>query len=179
MKIKNIRFLHDWGFIDFENGNIDVFDPENSNIDVFVDVENGFTYVLTVATPKNMESLMEKEGLNYYGPGYPFLLVKTITEDIIKEAIYAHAEDDGYWIKLYHFSTSIKETMFQELEAEQRKENEDDTELTEEEVQEVNREIEAMLERVNALQELEAEKRRQRKENEEAENEEEDEPTNS
>ena len=103
MKIKNIRYIHDWDFMD----------PENDNIDVFIEVENVDTYVLTVATPKNVEYLMEKYGINYSDPGYPFLLVKRLTEEIIAEAIHAHAEDDGYWIKLYHFAGKIKENMFQ------------------------------------------------------------------
>ena len=39
---------------------------------------------MVVPTPKNIESLMEKDKVNYFEPGHPFLIVKkfTLTEAI-------------------------------------------------------------------------------------------------
>jgi predicted nucleotidyltransferase len=97
----------------------DITDIENSNIDVFVELEDGYTYTVVVATAKNIESLMDKEEINYFEPGYPFIIVKKLTKDIIEETIKAYAENnDGYWLKLYHFAGKINKTVFNKLQAE-------------------------------------------------------------
>ena len=49
-----------------------------------------------VATAKNIESLMDKERMNYFEPGYPFIIVKKLTKEIIYEAIQAYASDEAY-----------------------------------------------------------------------------------
>jgi hypothetical protein len=54
----------------------DITDIENSNIDVFVELEDAYMYTVVVATAKNIESLMDKEKMNYFEPGYPFIIVK-------------------------------------------------------------------------------------------------------
>ncbi len=100
----------------------DVTDIENSNIDVFVELEDGYTYTVVVATAKNIEYLMDKEKMNYFEPGHPFILVKKLTKEIITEAIEAYASDDGYWLKLYHFAGEIDKTVFNKLQAEYLKE---------------------------------------------------------
>jgi hypothetical protein len=97
----------------------DITDIENSNIDVFVELENSYTYTVVVTTVKNIESLMDKEKMNYFEPGYPFIIVKKLTKDIIEETIKAYAENnDGYWLKLYHFAGKINKTVFNKLQAE-------------------------------------------------------------
>jgi len=97
----------------------DIMDIENSNIDVFVELEDGYTYTVVVATAKNIESLMDKEKMNYFEPGYPFIIVKKLTKDIIEETLKAYAENnDGYWLKLYHFAGKINKTVFNKLQAE-------------------------------------------------------------
>jgi predicted nucleotidyltransferase len=96
----------------------DITDIENSNIDVFVELEDTYTYTVVVATAKNIESLMDKEKINYFEPGYPFIIVKKLTKEIITEAIEAYASDDAYWLKLYHFAGKINETIFNKLQAE-------------------------------------------------------------
>jgi hypothetical protein len=97
----------------------DITDIGNSNIDVFVELEDGYTYTVVVATAKNIESLMDKEKMNYFGPGHPFIIVKELTKDIIEEAIKAYADNyDGYWLKFYHFAGDIDETVFNKLQAE-------------------------------------------------------------
>ena len=96
----------------------DITDIENSNIDVFVELEDSYTYTVVVATAKNIESLMDNEKINYFEPGYPFIIVKKLTKDIITEAIEAYASDDAYWLKLYHFAGKINKTIFNTLQAE-------------------------------------------------------------
>lgn len=110
MRVKNIRFIHDWE----NNSSI-----EDHEIDVLVELENGYNYVLTATTIKHIQSVMEKNEMRYYPSGYPVIIVKELTENIINETMVAFAEkDDGYWLELYHFAEDIKETMFYELDAE-------------------------------------------------------------
>jgi hypothetical protein len=97
----------------------DITDIENDNIDVFVELEDGYTYTVVVATAKNIESLMDQEKMNYFRPGDPFIIVKKLTKDIIEETLKAYAENnDGYWLKLYHFAGDINKTVFDKLQAE-------------------------------------------------------------
>ena len=96
----------------------DITNIENSNIDVFVELEDSYTYTVVVATAKNIESLMDKEKINYFEPGHPFIIVKKLTKEIITEAIEAYASDDAYWLKLYHFAGKINKTIFNTLQAE-------------------------------------------------------------
>ena len=76
------------------------------------------TYTVVVATAKNIESLMDKERMNYFEPGYPFIIVKKLTKEIISEAIEAYALDEAYWLKLYHFAGKIDTAVFNQLRAE-------------------------------------------------------------
>ena len=96
----------------------DITDIENSNIDVFVELEDAYTYTVVVATAKNIESLMDKERMNYFEPGYPFIIVKKLTKEIISEAIQAYASDEAYWLKLYHFAGKVDAAVFNQLQAE-------------------------------------------------------------
>lgn len=96
----------------------DITDIENSNIDVFVELEDAYTYTVVVATAKNIESLMDKERMNYLEPGYPFIIVKKLTKEIISEAIKAYASDEAYWLKLYHFAGKVDTAVFNQLQAE-------------------------------------------------------------
>ena len=96
----------------------DITDIENSNIDVFVELEDNYTYTVVVATSKNIKSLMDKEKMNYFEPGYPFIIVKKLTKEIITEAIEAYASDDAYWLKLYHFAGKIDTAVFNKLQTE-------------------------------------------------------------
>ena len=62
----------------------DITDIENSNIDVFVELEDAYTYTVVVAIAKNLESLMDKEKMNYFGPGHPFIIVKKLTKETMR-----------------------------------------------------------------------------------------------
>jgi len=79
-------------------------DIENDNIDVFVELEDGITCTVVVATPKNLLWYMEKEGKQYIEAGVPYIIVKELTEENIKSALESYAENDAYWLKLYHLA---------------------------------------------------------------------------
>jgi hypothetical protein len=96
----------------------DITDIESRNIDVFVELEDDYTYTVVVATAKNIESLMDKDKINYFEPGYSFIIVKKLTKEIITEAIEAYASDDAYWLKLYHFAGKVDTAVFNQLQAE-------------------------------------------------------------
>ena len=96
----------------------DIMDIEDDNIDVFVELEDGYTCTVVVATAKNLVSLMDKERMNYFEPGHPFIIVKKLTEEIIEEAVRAYAEDDAYWLKFYHFGGKVDIAVFNQLQAE-------------------------------------------------------------
>ena len=96
----------------------DITNIKNSNINVFVELEDDYTFTVVVTTAENIESLMDKEKMNYFEPGYPFIIVKKLTNEIITEAIEAYASDDTYWLKLYHFAGKVDTAVFNQLQAE-------------------------------------------------------------
>jgi hypothetical protein len=55
--------------------NIDI---ENDNVDVFVVTNEGY-YTVSFATPKHVQFLIDKEKIDYYGPGYPFIIVNKLS----------------------------------------------------------------------------------------------------
>ena len=93
-------------------------DIENPNIDVFVELEDGYTHTMVVATCQNILSLMDKEKMDFSEPGCPFTIVRKLMKEVIEEAIKAYAEYDLYWLKLYHFAGDINMTAFNKLQAE-------------------------------------------------------------
>ena len=111
MKVIKISNLFGW-----EN-----VDSENDNIDVIVDTDDGSEYILSVATPKNLQYLMDEEKKEYYGSGYPFIIVNKLTSEIVEQAVKAFAEkNDGYWLKVYHFAGwqgAIDESIFDQIKA--------------------------------------------------------------
>ena len=62
---------------------------------------------------------MDKEKMNYFEPGSPFVIVKKLTKEIITETIQAYASDDAYWLKLYHFAGKVDPSVFNHLQTEQ------------------------------------------------------------
>ena len=95
MKIKRIEFAHE------------ITDPYMDNLDVFVENENGYTYTIVVSTPGDLLDQMEQEKINFIMPDTPKIIVKKLTEQIVREAIQAYAENDGYWLKLCQFGDDI------------------------------------------------------------------------
>jgi predicted DNA-binding protein len=99
----------------------EIEDVYNSNIEVFVTLQDGFSLTIVVGTPKNLQYLMEKDKVNFYGPGLPWIIVQKLTKAIIQEAIEAYIDDkaDGYWLKLYHFAPDIDIAIFNQLQAQE------------------------------------------------------------
>ena len=93
-------------------------DIEDYNLDVFVELEDGYTYTVVIATAKNIVSLMDKEKTNFLEPGDPFIIVRKLTKEIIEEAVKAYAENDAYWLKFYHFAGEVDTAVFNTLQAE-------------------------------------------------------------
>ena len=101
-----------------ENQLRDLEDPFNSNVEVFVTFEDGLVVTIIVGTPKNLEYLMAKDQVNFYGPGLPWIIVKELTVETIHEAIQGYMDDcpNGYWLKLYYFWNDIDTTIFDPLD---------------------------------------------------------------
>ena len=100
----------------------EIKDVYNSNIEVFVTLQDGFPLTLVVGTPKNLQYLMEKDKVNFYGPGLPWIIVRKLTKEIIQEAIKAYIDDkpEGYWLKLYHFALDIDIAVLNQIQAQER-----------------------------------------------------------
>lgn len=98
-------------------------DIYNANTDVCVTFEDGFCLNVTVATPQNLQYLMEKDEVNFWEPGLPWVIVQKLTKEIIHEAIQAYkdARPNDYWLKLYYFATDIDITVFDQLQAQEIK----------------------------------------------------------
>jgi hypothetical protein len=110
MKVKSIEIPYSWADID----------NENDKINVLVETDTGFYYNLTVVTPKKIESLMDEKKMNYLEIGSPFIVVRELTKEIIEETMKAYVEEqDGYSVRLYHFSKDINSTVFKSLETKQ------------------------------------------------------------
>lgn len=110
MKIKRIEFMEE------------ITDVDNDHIDVLVENEDGYKYIIDVGTPQDLLEEMNQEKANYIRPGTLKIIVKKLTEEIVTEAIQAYAEDIGYWLKLHQFADSIDISIFNKLEAKDRKE---------------------------------------------------------
>jgi hypothetical protein len=110
MKIRRIEFSEE------------VRDVNNDKIDVFVENEDGYTYTVSVGTPQDLLEEMKQEKTNFVQPGTIMIIVKKLTEEIVREAIHAYAEGDGYWLKLHQFANAIYISILNKLEAEHRQE---------------------------------------------------------
>lgn len=62
-------------------------DAYHDNIDVCVTLENGDTYTLVFITPTNLEAMMKKDGVSYIDPHFKFIVVESISENIIDTVI--------------------------------------------------------------------------------------------
>jgi hypothetical protein len=77
----------------------------DEGVDVIVTLDDGFSYVIDVVTPKYMLSLMKERNQNFLEPGENFIVVRKLTPEIIEETVKAFVEEnDAYWLKLLHIS---------------------------------------------------------------------------
>ena len=112
MLIKKISFPSSLKYIE------DIYDD---NMDVFVELEDESEYTVIVGTPKNFLTLINQHRMDFLEPGCTFIIVKKLTMEVIGKAIHAHTQNNPYWLKLYHFSGSIKSDMFNKLQEDQDK----------------------------------------------------------
>jgi len=47
---------------------------------VFVTLQDGFTLTIIVGTPKNLQYLMEKDKVNFYGLVLPWIIVQKLSK---------------------------------------------------------------------------------------------------
>lgn len=102
MKVKEIKYL------------VPPTDSVNDCLDVFVILEDDyctgeFSYLVEVTTPQFLSAFMEKFKDDFVPPGYPYIIVSKLTDEIIQAAIqaYINTEDDSYWLKLYHIVPTL------------------------------------------------------------------------
>ena len=67
--------------------------PTNDNIDVCIELPNGKQYTFFVATPRNLQHLIQIGGTPYLEPGAPILFVEKLTEENIRLLIDALVQD--------------------------------------------------------------------------------------
>ena len=82
-------------------------DIYNDWVDVFVTLEDDdsdLEYWFEVTTPQALASYMDEKNRRFLEPLYPFIVVRELTPEVIKEAIEAFLieEEDGFWFKLYY-----------------------------------------------------------------------------
>lgn len=87
-------------------------DINNDNIDVIVTLEDGISYVIVVTTPQNYYWFMDKERIDYVPPSPPLVIVRSLTEENIRIAIEAFAENEAFWLKIY-FLLGNKQGIFE------------------------------------------------------------------
>ena len=98
-------------------------DLVNGCLDVFVTLEDNSCYFVEVTTPRFLEVLMEES--TFLPPQYPYIIVSELTGEIIKTAIeeFIRAEEDSYWLKLYHLTPILNIEDIHEILDRKEKEN--------------------------------------------------------
>lgn len=107
--------------IDYPTALSSIKDIENDNIDVFVELEDGNIYTIVVTTYQNILWYMEKEKVNFLYPS-PQIIVRSLTEKNIMEALEYFCKDDAYWLKVYHLAESFRIGDLDKMIDEQKKE---------------------------------------------------------
>ena len=77
---------------------------------------------------------MERFKSNFVPPGYPYIIVSKLTDDIIRAAIqeFIDKKEDSYWLKLYHVTPTLNIEEINEILYRKEKE---ETELEAEELE--------------------------------------------
>ena len=73
----------------------------------FQNKNDGYKYVVPVATSKNLLSLVDNKESDFLFPMDPMIVVKGLTMENIDRAIKAYAEEDVFWLKFYHLAFGI------------------------------------------------------------------------
>ncbi|WP_028592979.1 hypothetical protein [Paenibacillus assamensis] len=109
----------------------------NDDIDVFVKLEDGISYSVVVTTPLNIMEKMDAEEIEYIPASFPKIIVKSLTEENIYNAVETYAEENAFWLKLLYITgggaTSMDIEYIDKLLEEIEKSNEELRECNEEE----------------------------------------------
>ena len=79
---------------------IEQINPENDNFDVRLHLDDGRVYSFLVATPSNIYSCMENEGLDYFF-GVPPVFVRRLTAENVERALTAILESGAEILNVY------------------------------------------------------------------------------
>ena len=94
---------------------------KNGNIEVPIILPDGYEICVSVATPQNLQSIMDANEVDFLEPEYIFIIVNELTEETIIKAINNYMETDksGYWLKLQYFKDQINKYIFDDLQTKQ------------------------------------------------------------
>lgn len=95
MKIKNIIYP-----VKLEK----IQDISNGKLNILVETLENLCLNITICTPLFYSKYMEEFNLNYVPALPPYIIVRELTYNNIKEALEAFCENDGYWMKLFYIS---------------------------------------------------------------------------
>ena len=94
---------------------------KNGNIEVPIILPDGYEICVSVATPQNLQSIMDANAVDFLAPECIFIIVNELTEELITKAInnYMKTDPSGYWLKLHHFKNQINKYIFDDLQTKQ------------------------------------------------------------
>ncbi|AAK78981.1 hypothetical protein BJV85_003001 [Clostridium acetobutylicum] len=98
-------------------------DIKDDNIDVFVELEDGYSYTIVVATEQNLITQMNNSKKDFIEAGCPFVIVKELRKNIIKDAVQSYAEGNAYWLKLNHLSAEFDISVLDKMIEKMNKDN--------------------------------------------------------
>lgn len=93
--------------IEFPTSILKIQNIKDDNIDIFVELDDGFTYTLVACTPKNFETLMKRENIEYLPAMPPMIIVQELTEENIRKALDTYLDNNAYWLKLYYLAGEL------------------------------------------------------------------------
>ena len=80
---------------------LETINSENDNVDVCLYMADGTEYTFVIFTPENLKSLMKKDGVPFFRPCYPFLVVEEITRENIELLIKELVEMGELFLRIY------------------------------------------------------------------------------
>lgn len=96
--------IKDWKYLIEDLNKLNL---ENDNVDVAVTLETGECFTVVVATIKNLEQQMVIDEKKYLSPGCPQIIVSSLEDGTVFQALSDFASGDAHWLKLYHCADII------------------------------------------------------------------------
>nr|ULD16179.1 hypothetical protein [Cylindrotheca closterium] len=116
IKIKEIKYL------------VPPQDLFNDALDVFITLDDDycsdddFCYFVEITTPKFLSTMMERGNRTFLEPGYPYIIVSKLTDNIIRAAIESFInpkdfpeDDELRWLKFYHVIPKLTQEEIDEI----------------------------------------------------------------